>query len=390
MIRFLLAFFVVFAIAGCGGGAAGKDRPAASRSGDEEGPSAAAGRARLSDDDESEDDDDEAPARKKKPAKMAASTKKAFGAAQRKLDDSDIKGALEVLEAALPDDPENIDLLINLAKFNEILANPRKGKPDASRHIKAAGYLEQALKIDPDVSMVRDVRRSGPAMFVSAALALAADNQPDRALKYLRLLGKLGFTNFDALEEDPDLKPLRELSGFPAVVAELRAAYRKQVARHVAQLFKQNEPFDFDFKLKDIQGKPIAKSDFKGKVLVVDLWGTWCGPCQMEIPHFVKLYENYKDQGVEVVGLNNEQEDEDEALQTVRQFHKKNDMNYRCALADQETMDQVPDMEGLPTTLFFDRAGKVRVKAGGYHDYDTLEMIVQRLLEESPASSGAR
>jgi hypothetical protein len=99
--------------------------------------------------------------------------------------------------------------------------------------------------------------------------------------------------------------------------------------------------------------------------------------------------KNYKEQGLEIVGLNSEGGDDEEALSKVQEFHKENGMNYRCALVKKDTLDQVvPEMEGFPTTLFFDRAGKIRAKVVGAHDYDMLEAFVKRLLEEKSEEAG--
>src|SRR5262249_29822469 len=61
------------------------------------------------------------------------------------------------------------------------------------------------------------------------------------------------------------------------------------LAEEVDRLLKENEPFEFDFDLKDVNGQKLSKADFAGKVLIVDIWGTWCPPCRMEIPHFLEL-----------------------------------------------------------------------------------------------------
>src|SRR5436190_6816113 len=71
----------------------------------------------------------------------------------------------------------------------------------------------------------------------------------------------------------------------------------------VAHLLKTTSPFPFDFDLEDVAGNRVSKSDLAGKVLIVDIWGTWCPPCRMEIPHFVALNRKYNNQGLAIVGL---------------------------------------------------------------------------------------
>ncbi|MBI3008883.1 MAG: TlpA family protein disulfide reductase, partial [Candidatus Omnitrophica bacterium] len=58
-----------------------------------------------------------------------------------------------------------------------------------------------------------------------------------------------------------------------------------------------------DFVLKDLEGKDVKLSDFKGKVMILDFWATWCPPCRKEIPHFKELYDKYKSQGLEIIGV---------------------------------------------------------------------------------------
>jgi thiol-disulfide isomerase/thioredoxin len=121
----------------------------------------------------------------------------------------------------------------------------------------------------------------------------------------------------------------------------------------VAQLLESNTPFEFEFELKDVAGNRLSKADFSGKVLIVDLWGTWCGPCRMEIPHFVALHRKFQDQGLAIVGLNIEQaRDEAQAAALVRSFCKSEGVDYPCAIVTETILNQVPDLEGFPTTLF--------------------------------------
>jgi thiol-disulfide isomerase/thioredoxin len=113
-----------------------------------------------------------------------------------------------------------------------------------------------------------------------------------------------------------------------------------------------------------------------------------CPPCRMEIPHFVDLNRKYRDQGLAIVGLNSEQtRDKAKAARLVRDFCKNEGVDYPCAVASDKILDQVPDLEGFPTTLFFDRGGHLRLSVVGYHDSAFLEAVVEALLHERPAVS---
>jgi hypothetical protein len=103
----------------------------------------------------------------------------------------------------------------------------------------------------------------------------------------------------------------------------------------------------------------------------------------MEIPHFVALNRKYHDQGLAIVGLNSERtRDKKQAAELVREFCKSEGVDYPCAIATEAVLDQVPDLEGFPTTLFIDRTGKVRIRAVGYHDLAFLQAAVEALLHE--------
>lgn len=139
--------------------------------------------------------------------------------------------------------------------------------------------------------------------------------------------------------------------------------------------------FEFEFRLRNVvTGETLQKQDFEGKVVIVDLWGTWCGPCLREIPHFVALRQKYESQGLEVLGINFERGSPEDAAPTVRQFIEANRLPYPCVLGNPSIQSQVPDMRGFPTTLFLDRTGTVRHRITGYHSYEDLEKIVISLL----------
>ena len=124
-------------------------------------------------------------------------------------------------------------------------------------------------------------------------------------------------------------------------------------------------------------------ADLKGRVAIVDVWGTWCPPCRQEIPNFVKLQDKYGEFGFQVIGLNSERGPSDQAnTDTVKNFMADNSMNFPCALISDEVMAQLPEFQGFPTTLFIDHHGKVRLSVVGFHEYGYLKTVVEALLTE--------
>ena len=149
-------------------------------------------------------------------------------------------------------------------------------------------------------------------------------------------------------------------------------------------VLNSGKTFPFDFALTDLSGQNISLTGYQGKVLIVDIWGTWCGPCKMEIPSFIKLQTEYGPQGFQMVGLNYEREKDEAANKdAVTKYMQENGMNYPCAMGTEEIRQQVPDFIGFPTTLFIDRTGKVRGKVVGTHAYSFLEAMVKTLLAEA-------
>jgi thiol-disulfide isomerase/thioredoxin len=171
-------------------------------------------------------------------------------------------------------------------------------------------------------------------------------------------------------------KPQGSLSAGNA--GEARKKAREEMAK-----FKS---FPFNFELPDIHGENVSLKDYAGKVLIVDFWGTWCPPCREEIPDFIELYKQYHNAGLDIVGINYEQEDEPaEAVKRVADFVKKHEIPYECVMGDDGTRKQVPGFDGYPTTLFVDRAGKVRMMLDSRHERPELEAFVTVLLEEQTA-----
>ena len=133
------------------------------------------------------------------------------------------------------------------------------------------------------------------------------------------------------------------------------------------------------FTLQDLNGKPVNLSDFKGKVVILDFWATWCPPCVMEIPHFIELHEQYKDQGFAMVGISLDRQ----GVGVVESFVQKYRVNYPILMADGQVDKAYGGITGIPTTFVIDAAGNIRQKYVGYRDKAVFEADIKALLAEA-------
>ncbi len=130
--------------------------------------------------------------------------------------------------------------------------------------------------------------------------------------------------------------------------------------------------------LKDIEGKPFKLSDYSGKVVVVNLWATWCGPCRVEIPELIKLSNEYKARGVEIIGLTNEDPVEDATL--VKDFVAKHQITYRVGWGNREfslglMQGNVRDV--IPQSFVISGDGRVVAHLTGFNPSTTPERLKQ-------------
>ena len=110
----------------------------------------------------------------------------------------------------------------------------------------------------------------------------------------------------------------------------------------------------FNFEIETLGGRKLTQNDFENNVLLVDFWGTWCGPCRKAIPSLMKLYKKYKHHGLEIIGLNYREEGpKSKQLATVRDFASKHGIPYPLALGTKKIKNQVVGLNSYPTMLFF-------------------------------------
>lgn len=109
-----------------------------------------------------------------------------------------------------------------------------------------------------------------------------------------------------------------------------------------------------DFTLQDANGDSVKLSDYRGKVVLLNFWATWCGPCTVEIPWFVEFEQQFKSKGLEVVGISM---DED-GWPAIKPFVAEHKVNYRILLGTDSVSDLYGGVDSLPTTFLIDRNGR--------------------------------
>ena len=130
------------------------------------------------------------------------------------------------------------------------------------------------------------------------------------------------------------------------------------------------------WKLADLDGKPVSLADFKGKVVILDFWATWCAPCRDEIPGFVDLQKKYADKGLVVIGVSLDEE----GAAFVQKFVKQHGVTYPVVLGNQEVAAAYGDSDALPTTFIIDREGKVVKGHRGFTEPAKFEADIAPLL----------
>src|SRR5262245_15527519 len=131
-----------------------------------------------------------------------------------------------------------------------------------------------------------------------------------------------------------------------------------------------------DFDLNDSQGTPIRLSDYKGRVVLLNFWATWCHGCVLEIPWFIEFQERYKDSGLSVIGVSM-----DEGWKPVKTFLAGKDVNYPVAI-DNKGLAKLYGLSAMPMTLLIDRSGEIAASYIGVVDKGACESKLQTLLRQ--------
>jgi peroxiredoxin len=167
----------------------------------------------------------------------------------------------------------------------------------------------------------------------------------------------------------------------PGVAGKGTAGSAPPPARNAAPALITTLPASVvDAELKAVTGAPIKLSSYAGKVLLVNLWATWCGPCRQETPELVKLHKEFRSQGVEVVGLSTE--DPDDSADAVREFVHNYNVDYRVGWSGQQVaISLMQGRDAIPQSFVISRSGRVVKRFVGFSPTNTLPQIREAIQE---------
>src|SRR6266481_6326099 len=155
-----------------------------------------------------------------------------------------------------------------------------------------------------------------------------------------------------------------------AVKQDARDALDANVIR-----FVKNPDIAPGFQVDDLEGKPLSLAEAKGKIVLLNFWATWCGPCRAEIPDLADLQKRYADK-LEIIALATDEDDADE----VRRFVLKAGINYRVAMISDEVRHDYGGITALPTSFVIDAQGRIVQKHVGLNDPTIYELEVKAML----------
>lgn len=132
-----------------------------------------------------------------------------------------------------------------------------------------------------------------------------------------------------------------------------------------------------EFSVKGLRGHPISSADLRGKVVLIDFWATWCQPCKKEMPGYQKLIDQYGSRGLVAIGF---KFDTMRDMEDPIHFAKSIGVRYPLAVATDDLKQKFGGIEGLPTTLLYDRHGVLRFKVIGFEYTSNIEAALKPLL----------
>lgn len=165
-------------------------------------------------------------------------------------------------------------------------------------------------------------------------------------------------------------------SNDPSATAAQNTQADRQVSSASTSSGGERQPQDApDFSLETMEGEPFVLSDHEGKIVVLNIWATWCPPCREEIPDFIDIQKEMKDEGVLFAGVSVDKE----GWSVVRPFAKKMGINYPIMVDDGTVYKKYGPFRGIPTTFIINKKGKVEYSIPGMVTKDKLKPVLEKL-----------
>jgi thiol-disulfide isomerase/thioredoxin len=312
--------------------------------------------------------------------------------ALRASEKGDLARATAMLDRILALEPVNREALLGRAAVALTQAQKAASPEERLAAIEKAGAVARTLRRAYERSNQREIELFSKVIEEEMRTNVN-QGRLERAVAIIKEAHEAGFDPFDAIEHDPDLAKLRSWKGYQDLVSSVDAANLAKARERVKDEFARSPNYVLDFHVKGLDGKPLTLEQFKGKVLLVDIWGTWCKPCREAIPGLIQLYRKQRRRGFEVIGLDYEQNatDPEKTREFVKQFVKESGIPYPIAMLDDELHQKIPNLQAFPTTLIIDRTGKVRIQlvGGGPEAHATIDAAVEVLLAEPTGDAQA-
>jgi len=133
-----------------------------------------------------------------------------------------------------------------------------------------------------------------------------------------------------------------------------------------------------DFALPQLDGQELRLSSYRGKVVLLDFWASWCEPCRVETPHLIELQQKYGDRGLQIIGVSM-----DDSPDPARVFYRQYHMNYPVVMGNAKTGEEYGGVLGLPIAFLIDRDGRIKAKHIGATKPEVFEKDIASLLQTS-------